>query len=181
MDFEVHRLEPLFKDQEEYDEFKARHSLHSVNQASLEDYTGKCFLGVDAGSTTTKVALVGEDGSLLYSFYSNNNGDPLKTTIKSIKEIYEILPEGAEIVRSCSTGYGEALIKSALMLDEGEVETVAHYKAAAFFEPEVDYILDIGGQDMKSSRLKMALLIVSYLMKHVLPVAVLLLKPLPIH
>ena len=154
MDFEVHRLEPLFKDQDEYNEFKARHSLHSVNQASLEDYTGKCFLGVDAGSTTTKVALVGEDGSLLYSFYSNNNGDPLKTTIKSIKEIYEILPEGAEIVRSCSTGYGEALIKSALMLDEGEVETVAHYKAAAFFEPEVDYILDIGGQDMKCIEIK---------------------------
>ncbi len=154
MDFEVDRLEPLFKDKDEYNKFKESHSLHSVKKANLKDYRGKCYLGIDAGSTTTKVALVGEDGSLLYSFYSNNMGDPLKTTIKSIKEIYEQLPEGAEIVRSCSTGYGEALVKAALMLDEGEVETVAHYKAAAFFEPEVDSILDIGGQDMKYIQIK---------------------------
>lgn len=154
LDVEVNRLDPLFKSQEEYDEFVRRHSAHSVKKGNLATYKGNCFLGIDAGSTTTKVALVGEDGSLLYSFYSNNNGSPLKTTMKSIKEIYTQLPDTARIVRSCSTGYGEALIKSALMLDEGEVETVAHYYAAAFFEPEVDCILDIGGQDMKCIKIK---------------------------
>jgi predicted CoA-substrate-specific enzyme activase len=154
MDFEVNRMTPLFKDEAEYEEFKNRHSLHTVKKGNLSEYEGNCFLGIDAGSTTTKVALVGEDGSLLYSFYSNNNGSPLKTTIRSIKEIFELLPEKAKIVRSCSTGYGEALIKAALMLDEGEVETVAHYHAAAFFEPEVDCILDIGGQDMKCIKIR---------------------------
>ena len=102
----------------------------------------------------TKIALIGEDGTLLYSFYSNNNGSLLKTTIKALKEIYDKLPERARIVRSCSTGYGEHLVKAALMLDEGEVETVAHYYAAAFFEPGVDCILDIGGQDMKCIKIK---------------------------
>ncbi len=154
LEFEVNRMEPLFKDQADYDSFLQRHSEHSVKKADIASYEGNVFLGIDAGSTTTKVALVGEDGSLLYSFYDNNNGSPLKTTIKAIKEIYQILPEKANIVRSCSTGYGEALIKSALMLDEGEVETVAHYYAAAFFEPEVDCILDIGGQDMKCIKIK---------------------------
>ncbi len=154
MDFEVNRMTPLFADEEEYEEFKKRHSVHTVKKGNLQEYAGNCYLGIDAGSTTTKVALVGEDGSLLYSFYSNNNGSPLKTTIRSIKEIFELLPKDAKIVRSCSTGYGEALIKAALMLDEGEVETVAHYHAAAFFEPEVDCILDIGGQDMKCIKIR---------------------------
>ncbi len=154
MDFEVNRMTPLFKDEAEYQEFTTRHSIHTVKKGSLTDYEGNCYLGIDAGSTTTKVALVGEDGSLLYSFYSNNNGSPLKTTIRAMKEIYELLPAKAKIVRSCSTGYGEALIKAALMLDEGEVETVAHYHAAAFFEPEVDCILDIGGQDMKCIKIR---------------------------
>ena len=154
MDFEVHRMKALFKDEAEYDEFIKKHSVHTVKKGNLSEYKGNCFLGIDAGSTTTKVALVGEDGSLLYSFYSNNNGSPLKTTIKSLKEIYELLPDGVKIVRSCSTGYGEALIKAALVLDEGEVETVAHYHAAAFFEPDVDCILDIGGQDMKCIKIK---------------------------
>ncbi len=154
MDFEVNRMQPLFTSKEEYETFRQRHSIHTVKKGSLKDYAGNCYLGIDAGSTTTKVALVGEDGSLLYSFYSNNNGSPLKTAIRSIKEIYTLLPENARIVRSCSTGYGEALIKAALMLDEGEVETVAHYQAAAFFEPDVDCILDIGGQDMKCIKIK---------------------------
>ena len=154
MEFEVHRMEPLFKNEEEYNEFSKRHSVHTVTKGSLEDYEGDCFLGIDAGSTTTKLAVVGEDGSLLYSFYSNNNGSLLKTTIKAIKEIYSKLPDSARIVRSCSTGYGEALVKAALMLDEGEVETVAHYYAAAFFDPTVDCILDIGGQDMKCIKIK---------------------------
>ncbi len=154
IEFEVTRMDPLFKNEAEYDKFLRHHSRHSVAKGNLSDYEGNVFLGVDAGSTTTKVALVGEDGSLLYSFYDNNNGSPLKTTIKAMKEIYEQLPEGVNIVRSCSTGYGEALIQSALMLDEGEVETVSHYYAASFFEPNVDCILDIGGQDMKCIKIK---------------------------
>ena len=154
MEFEVARLDPLFKDQAEYDTFRARHDGHNVKTGDLSTYEGNCYLGIDAGSTTTKIALVGEDGSLLYSFYSNNNGSPLSTAIRSIKEIYEKLPANAHIVHSCSTGYGEALIKSALMLDEGEVETVSHYYAASFFEPDVDCILDIGGQDMKCIKIK---------------------------
>ena len=147
-------MEPLFKDKSEYNNFLKEHSVHSVAKGDLSTYEGNVFLGIDAGSTTTKVALVGEDGSLLYSFYDNNNGSPLKTTIKAIKEIYQLLPDSASIVRSCSTGYGEALIQSALMLDEGEVETVSHYYAASFFEPRVDCILDIGGQDMKCIKIK---------------------------
>ena len=154
MEFEVARMDPLFANKEEYQEFQDRHSRHHVKAGDIRTYHGKCYLGIDAGSTTTKVALVGEDGTLLYSFYSNNNGSPLKTAIRSIQEIYSMLPEDAVIVRSCSTGYGEALIKAAFMLDDGEVETVAHYYAAAFFDPKVDCILDIGGQDMKCIKIK---------------------------
>lgn len=154
MEFEVERMTPLFASKEEYDAFEARHEKHQVPVKDLSSYKGKCFLGIDAGSTTTKAALVGEDGTLLYSFYHSNEGDPLGTTISAIKDIYDKLPEGVEIVHSCSTGYGEALIKAALLLDEGEVETVSHYYAAAFFNPEVDCILDIGGQDMKCIKIK---------------------------
>ncbi len=154
MDFEVARMEPLFANEEEFDEFIGRHSLAKVNVRDIDTYSGDCFLGIDAGSTTTKLALIGEDGSLLYSFYSNNDGSPLKTAINAIKDIYEHLPAGAHIVRSCSTGYGEALMKAAFLLDAGEVETVAHYYAAAFFNPDVDCILDIGGQDMKCIKIK---------------------------
>ena len=154
MEFEVERMEPLFADKAAYEEFSERHSRHHVASADLASYKGKAFLGIDAGSTTTKIALVGEDGSLLYSFYSSNDGSPLKTAIRSLKEIYEQLPEDVHIVRSCSTGYGEALMKAAFLLDDGEVETVAHYYAAAFFNPAVDCILDIGGQDMKCIKIK---------------------------
>jgi len=154
MEFEVERMEPLFASQEEYDAFQARHARHKVGAGDLSSYHGNAFLGIDAGSTTTKIALVGEDGSLLYSFYSSNDGSPLKTAIRSLKEIYQQLPEDVQIVRSCSTGYGEALMKAAFLLDDGEVETVAHYYAAAFFNPRVDCILDIGGQDMKCIKIK---------------------------
>lgn len=154
MDFEVERMEPLFASEAEYHAFKERHDKHQVPVKDLSTYHGNVFLGIDAGSTTTKAALVGEDGTLLYSFYHNNDGDPLGTTVRAIKDIYQQLPEGVQIVHSCSTGYGEALIKAALLLDEGEVETVSHYYAASFFEPDVDCILDIGGQDMKCIKIK---------------------------
>jgi len=154
MEFEVERMEPLFADEEAYHAFTERHSRTCVGKGDLASYRGNAYLGIDAGSTTTKIALVGQDGSLLYSFYSNNDGSPLKTAIRSLKEIYQQLPEDVHIVRSCSTGYGEALMKAAFLLDDGEVETVAHYYAAAFFNPEVDCILDIGGQDMKCIKIK---------------------------
>ena len=154
LDFEVERMEPLFATEEDYEAFNKRQSAYQVKKGDLSQYHGNCYLGIDAGSTTTKTALVGEDGTLLYSFYSNNNGSPLKTAIRSIQEIYNILPEDAHIAFSCSTGYGEALMKAALLLDEGEVETVSHYYAAAFFDPEVDCIVDIGGQDMKCIKIR---------------------------
>ncbi|MCR5426269.1 MAG: 2-hydroxyglutaryl-CoA dehydratase, partial [Lachnospiraceae bacterium] len=154
MEFEVERMEPLFADQAEYDAFEKRHALHHVETGDLASASGNVFLGIDAGSTTTKIALVDEEGRLLYSFYSGNDGSPMRTAIRAMSEIRERLPEEAHIVRSCSTGYGEALLKAAFMLDDGEVETVAHYYAAAFFDPEVDCILDIGGQDMKCIKIK---------------------------
>ncbi len=154
MDFEVERMEPLFSSEKDYNDFNERQALYHVPTKELAEYQGRCYLGIDAGSTTTKAALVGEDGTLLYSFYSNNDGSPLKTSIRAIQDIYRKLPDSAEIAYSCSTGYGEALIKAALLLDEGEVETVSHYYAAAYFDPEVDCILDIGGQDMKCIKIK---------------------------
>ena len=154
MDHEVQRLAPLFKGEEDHREFEARHTGHSVKSGDFESYEGKIFLGIDAGSTTTKIALIGEDGQLLYKFYSSNEGSPLTTAIRAVEEIQKRMNPNAEIVYSCSTGYGEALLKAAFQLDEGEVETISHYYAAAFFEPDVDCILDIGGQDMKCIRIK---------------------------
>ena len=154
MEFEVERMEPLFENEEAYTEFRNRHKQYHVATGDLATYHGNAFLGIDAGSTTTKIALVSEDGSLLYSFYSGNDGSPLNTAIRALKEIYAQLPSDVHIVRSCSTGYGEALMKAAFLLDDGEVETVAHYQAAAFFNPDVDCILDIGGQDMKCIKIK---------------------------
>ena len=154
MKTEIKRLDPLFKDEADYRSFIDRHSKANVKTASLSDYSGNVFLGIDAGSTTTKLALVGEDGSLLYKFYSNNNGSTLDTAISSFREIKKLLPPTARIAYSCSTGYGEQLLKAAFKLDEGEVETIAHYYAAAFFDKDVDCIIDIGGQDMKCIRIK---------------------------
>ena len=154
LEFEVARLDPLFASREAYEKFTERQNQYSVAKKDFSTYEGNCFLGIDAGSTTTKAALVGEDGSLLYSFYSSNNGSPLKTAIRAVQEIYSLMPDTARIVYSCSTGYGEALIKAGLMLDEGEVETISHYYAASFFDPNVDCILDIGGQDTKCIKIK---------------------------
>ncbi len=154
MDAEIKRMEPLFRNEEEYQEFSERHAKAKVKRKPIADYHGKCYLGIDAGSTTTKLALISESGKLLYTFYENNNGSPIIAAQKAVLELKEQLPEDAEIAWSCSTGYGEALLKSAFQLDEGEVETISHYYAAAFFDKDVDCILDIGGQDMKCIRIK---------------------------
>ena len=152
--FEMPRLEPLFREKEEYEAFCRRHAQAVVKKGNLETYRGNCYLGIDAGSTTTKLALIGEDGQLLYQFYANNQGNPILTSQFAMGQLESRLPEGARIVRSCSTGYGEALLQAAFSLDEGVVETIAHCTAASFFDPEVDCVLDIGGQDMKCIKLK---------------------------
>ena len=154
MAVEIQRLEPLFRTREEYDAFLARHAKAAVEKGCLEEYRGDCFLGIDAGSTTTKLALVSAGEKLLFSSYDSNEGSPLEAARRALLEMYALLPSGAWIARSCATGYGEALMKAAFRMEEGEVETVAHSTAAAFFDPEVDCVLDIGGQDMKCIRLK---------------------------
>ncbi len=154
VEYEIKRLEPLFADSEDYATFAQRHHKAVVPKGNLEQYQGDCFLGIDAGSTTTKLTLIGQQGELLFSFYSSNQGNPIKTAMSAMEKLKVRLPQGARIVRSCSTGYGEALLKSAFCLDDGEVETVAHCTAAKFFDPRVDCVLDIGGQDMKYIRLK---------------------------
>ncbi len=146
---EVERLNPLFKDQKELDDFRKRHAKAAVITKSLAEYKGDCFFGIDAGSTTTKAVLIDTEGELLYSYYGSNKGSPLNSSIKILKDIYSKLPPEARIVNSTVTGYGEGLIKAALCVDIGEIETIAHYKAADYFLPGVDFILDIGGQDMK--------------------------------
>ena len=151
---EVTRMDPLFQDEEAYEEFRNRHDQNKVTRVPITNYHGDAFLGIDAGSTTTKVALVSDKGELLYSFYAGNEGNPLNVVMKSLNEMYDLMPEDVVIRKSCVTGYGEGLIKEALMLDLGYIETVAHYKAAQFFKPDVDFILDIGGQDMKCIRIK---------------------------
>lgn len=151
---ESNRLNPLFSNKEEYEGFKLRHSINAVKRKDLSKFEGECFLGIDAGSTTTKVALTDSEGELLYTYYGSNEGSPLKSTIKVLKELYGLLPKKARVVNSTVTGYGEGLLKAALSVDIGEIETVAHYKAAEFFCPGVDFILDIGGQDMKCLKIR---------------------------
>ena len=151
---EVERLKPLFENPRELEEFKARHAASKVMRKSLEDHKGACFLGIDAGSTTTKLVLTDKEGVLLYSFYGSNEGSPLNSVVNNLKKLYGLLPEGAYIANSTVTGYGESLIKTALRVDIGEIETIAHYKAAGRFLPGVEFILDIGGQDMKCMHVK---------------------------
>lgn len=142
-------LQPLFANEEEYDQFQLRHSRNTVRKKPLAEVSGPCFLGIDAGSTTTKLALIDQEGNLVHFHYGSNEGSPLKSTIDALNELYQILPPEAKIAGSVVTGYGEALIKAALKVDHGEIETVAHQTGAEYFLPGVTFILDIGGQDMK--------------------------------
>lgn len=147
-------LDPLFKNKEELDEFRTRHAKAKVRRADIAQQSGPLFLGIDAGSTTTKAALISRDKELVFEYYQSNEGDPLNVVRNIMSEIYEKLPETAFIGRSVVTGYGEGLIKAAYRLDAGEIETMAHYKAAEEFLPGVTFILDIGGQDMKCMKIK---------------------------
>ena len=151
---EVERLPALFSSKEELDAFRARHAKSRIPTASLADFDGPCFLGLDAGSTTTKCTLINEKGELLWSHYGSNGGDPLKSVVSILRNLYAALPEHAYIANAAVTGYGEQLIKAALHFDIGEIETIAHYTAAEHMLPGVDFILDIGGQDMKCLRIK---------------------------
>lgn len=151
---EIPRLPSLFRDGQDYEAFRKRHDTHKVLRRNPDEAVGKCFLGIDAGSTTTKVALIDEEGALIFSHYGSNGGNPLKSTIEALKDMYRQILSGTRIVHSAVTGYGEALLKAALKIDIGEIETIAHYKAAEHFCPGVDFILDIGGQDMKCLKVR---------------------------
>ena len=154
LETEIKRLPPLFQNEAEYQEFLDRHAQYKIKRADLTTAQGKCYLGIDAGSTTTKLALINEHGDLLWSFYESNEGSPLNTVIRAMAKLQQLMPEGLKITYSCSTGYGEQLLKEALQLDEGEVETIAHTTAALFFDHQVDCVLDIGGQDMKCIKIR---------------------------
>ena len=147
-------LKPLFSIDADYDEFKKRHDNDKVSKVELKNYKGDAFIGIDAGSTTTKLVLISRDGDLLYSLYGSNEGNPLNSVIKMLKELYCVLPDGVDIRYSGVTGYGEKLIQTALNVDLNEIETIAHYTAAKQFMPNVTSIVDIGGQDMKYIKIK---------------------------
>lgn len=146
--------EPLFESQADYDAFLKRHKDFDVATRDIATYEGKAYLGIDEGSTTTKIVLLSENNEVLYSHYEPNNGLPIDKIVAQLKHIYSIANPKMKIVSSAVTGYGEELIMASLHVDYGLVETMAHFKAASFFEPKVDFILDIGGQDIKCFRIK---------------------------
>mgnify|MGYP000895345451 CR=1 FL=1 len=148
------RLPPLFKDEADYREFAERHAKADVDVSNLEGYSGRAYLGIDCGSTTTKLALIGEDSQILYTYYDSNRGNPVEIVRAELAEIYKECGDRVHICGSAVTGYGEELIQAAFGVDDGIVETVAHYTAAKFFKPDVDFILDIGGQDIKCFKIK---------------------------
>ncbi len=151
---EVQRLDPLFRNEEELEEFHRRHASEMAASADLQQAKGPVFLGLDAGSTTTKAVLIDQEGRILWRFYDVNAGNPVELAVRVLKDLYSQLPEDVYIARTVSTGYGEALFQASLKADAGEVETIAHYRAADFFVPGVEFLLDIGGQDMKCLRMK---------------------------
>ncbi|EGT5619057.1 2-hydroxyglutaryl-CoA dehydratase [Clostridium perfringens] len=147
-------IDPLFNSEEEYNEFKERHKKAKVKVSDINNYTGEAYVGIDAGSTTTKVVLIDKEDNILYEYYGSNKGNPIEVVKKELKHIYNICGEKIKIMGSAVTGYGEELIKKAFSIDFGIVETVAHYIAASHFNPKVDFILDIGGQDIKCFKIK---------------------------
>ena len=151
---EVQRLEPLFRNEAELEEFHKRHAEEKAASAPLSQAKGPVFLGLDSGSTTTKAILIDKEGRILWRFYDVNAGNPVDLAVRVLKDLYKQLPKDVYIARAVSTGYGEALFQAALGVDSGEVETIAHFRAADFFVPGVEFLLDIGGQDMKCLRMK---------------------------
>ena len=141
-------LPPLFKDNDEYEKFVKRHS-HNAEYENITTYKGSAYLGIDAGSTTTKMVLISEENKILFEYYGANEGSPLDIIKRELINIYEAIEDRVTIRGVYSTGYGEQLIKNAFCLDGGQVETICHFEAARFFLPDVEFILDIGGQDMK--------------------------------
>ncbi len=148
------RLRPLFESRREYESFVARHEKANVERRDIASYSGEAWLGIDSGSTTTKLVLISEDKKLLYSYYDSNRGNPVEIVREQLEKIYELCADRIEIVGSASTGYGEELIKTAFHIGEGLVETIAHFTAAKEFRPDVDFILDIGGQDIKCFKIR---------------------------
>ena len=151
---EVQRLAPLFENDAALAAFRERHGRERAETASLEEASGPVFLGMDAGSTTTKAVLIDREGRILWQFYESNAGNPVNLAVTMLQSLYKQIPSGAHIARSLSTGYGEGLFQAAFGVDTGEVETIAHHRAADFFLPGVEFLLDIGGQDMKCIRMK---------------------------
>lgn len=147
-------LEPLFSSEEEYEKFKKDHATSLVNYRKIEDYTGNIYVGIDAGSTTSKMIFMSEYAEILFEDYQMNLGRPLEVVIDMLKKGYSKMNDKAKIVSSGICGYGEDFIKHALHIDNGEVETIAHYNAAKYFDPDVDFIVDIGGQDMKAMHIR---------------------------
>ena len=147
-------LPPLFAGEADYETFRVRHAAATVAEGDLAAYTGDAWLGIDCGSTTTKVALLGENRELLYTYYSSNRGNPVEIVREQLEKIYGLCGGRVIIRGSAVTGYGEELIKAAFGVDRGVVETIAHYTAAKHFCPQVDFILDIGGQDIKCFKIK---------------------------
>ena len=148
------RLKPLFETEADYQAFRARHAAATVETEDIAAYTGPAWLGIDCGSTTTKLALISQDRKLLYSYYSSNRGNPVELVRAQLEELYRLCAGRITICGSACTGYGEKLIQHAFGVDEGIVETIAHFTAAKFFEPQVDFILDIGGQDIKCFQIR---------------------------
>ena len=148
------RLKPLFENQADYEAFRSRHAKASVEEADISTYTGNAWLGIDCGSTTTKLVLISEDKKILYSFYNSNQGNPVQLVKTQLEKIYSLCGDRITICGCASTGYGEALIQNAFHGDLGVVETIAHYTAAKYFQPDVDFILDIGGQDIKCFKIR---------------------------
>ena len=151
---EVQRLDPLFNNATELEEFRKRHAMEKAARGDLNLTTGPVFLGLDSGSTTTKAVLIDQKGRIIWDFYASNQGNPVDLAVKVLKDLYKQLPKDVYIARAVSTGYGEALFQAALGVDAGEVETITHFRAADFFVPGVEFLLDIGGQDMKCLRMK---------------------------
>ena len=151
---DIIRISPLFANEEEKKEFDDRHDKDTITIHPFSSQKGPCYLGIDAGSTTTKAVVINGNGDMVYTYYAGNKGNPVMSAVEILKDIYSQMPESAYIAYSCVTGYGENIIKSAFSVDEGEIETMAHFQSAKFFCPEVDFIIDIGGQDMKCMRIR---------------------------